>query len=125
QSQRNLWFHTGDIAKIGEDGLFYFVCRKAERIRVKGEMVSAFEIEEVFMGHCAVEDCVALAIKGELVEEDIKLLVVKKPGQSCTDEELLAYGKSRMAKFMLPKLVTFVDNLPRTPTGKIERGKLS
>jgi len=125
ESCRNLWFHTGDIARIDEDGLYYFMHRMAERIRVKGEMVSGYEVEEGALTHPAIEDCAAVGVPGEMGEEDIKLFVVLKPGQSLTADEVRAYCAGRMAKFMVPKHVAFLDDMPRTPTGKPEKGKLS
>lgn len=125
ETRRNLWFHTGDIAKLDAEGRFYFICRMAERIRVKGEMVSGFEVEEGALTHPAIEDCAAIGVPGEMGEEDIKLFVVLKDGQSLSGEDVQAHCAARMAKFMVPKHVAFLDDLPRTPTGKPEKGKLA
>ena len=125
QSRRNLWFHTGDIGQIDEQGLFYFLHRISERIRVKGEMVSAYEVEEGALTHPAVEDCAAIGIPDELAEEDIRLFVVTRPGHELSEEELRKHCSERMAKFMVPKIITFMDSLPRTSTGKPEKGKLA
>ena len=118
QSRRNLWFHTGDIACIDADGLFYFRCRKAERIRVKGEMVSAFEVEEVALQHPAVNDAAAVAIPSPLGEERIRLFVSVKPGASVSEAELLSHCRASMARYMVPEVITFLHDLPRTETGK-------
>ena len=125
QSRRNLWFHTGDIGCIDEDGLFYFMHRISERIRVKGEMVSAYEVEEGVLTHPAVADCAAIGVPAELSEEDIRLFVVRKPGMDLTEKEIRQHCSTRMAHFMVPKIITFLDNLPRTSTGKAEKGKLA
>lgn len=125
KSRRNLWFHTGDIAKFDEDGLFYFICRKAERIRVRGEMVSGFEVEEGVVSHPDVEDCAVIGVPSPLGEEDIKAFVVKKPDTSVTAEILKDHCRGRMAKFMVPAKIVFLDEIPRTPTGKPEKGKLA
>ncbi|MEM7432839.1 MAG: AMP-binding protein [Pseudomonadota bacterium] len=119
------WFHTGDIARIGDDGLFYFMHRMSERIRVRGEMVSAYEVEEGALTHPAVEDCAAVGVPARLVEEDVRLFVVTKPGATLTADELRAHCAERMAKFMVPRDVVFIDDMPRTPTGKPEKGKLA
>jgi len=124
-SRRNLWFHTGDIAKLDKDGLFYFICRKAERIRVRGEMVSGFEVEEGILLHPDVEDCAVVAVESPLGEEDIKAFVVLKSNQSLNTSELLEHCRQKMAKHMVPKQVVMLDEIPRTPTGKPEKGKLS
>jgi len=124
-SRRNLWFHTGDVAKLDKDGLFYFICRKAERIRVRGEMVSGFEVEEGILLHPDVEDCAVVAVESPLGEEDIKAFVVLKSNQSLNTSELLEHCRQKMAKHMVPKQVVMLDEIPRTPTGKPEKGKLS
>ena len=125
ESWRNLWFHTGDIARIDKDGYFYFICRKNERIRVKGEMVSGYEVEEGVLKHTAVEDCAVIGVPDETGEESIKLFVVLKPGMSLSGEDLRAHCAENMAKFMIPKFIVFLDHMPRTSTGKPEKGKLT
>lgn len=125
KSWRNLWFHTGDIGKLDEQGRFYFMHRMSERIRVKGEMVSAYEVEEAALSHPKVEDCAAIGVPGEMVEEDIALFVVKKSEAELSEQELIQHCKDRMAKFMIPKHIVFLDQMPRTSTGKPEKGKLS
>ena len=125
ESRRNLWFHTGDVARLDEEGRFYFMHRMSERIRVKGEMVSGYEVEEGVLSHSAVEDCAAIGVPGEMGEEDIKIFVVKKKDMALTTEELRQHCSERMAKFMIPRHIVFVDELPRTPTGKTEKSKLA
>ena len=122
---RNFWFHTGDIGRMDEQGRFYFRYRKAERIRVRGEMVSGFEVEEGVLSHEAVEDAAAIGVKASLGEEDIRVFVTLKQGAVLTPDELIAHCKKVMAKFMVPAIVTILDELPRTPTGKVEKGKLA
>ncbi len=124
ESRRNLWFHTGDIARIGKDGYFYFKCRMAERIRVRGEMVSAFEVEEGALSHPAIEDAAAIGYASELGEEEIRLFVVLKQGTRLSAEAIQAHCAERMAKFMVPSIITFIDQMPRTPSGKPEIAKL-
>jgi len=118
------WFHTGDIGRVDEQGRFYFRYRIAERIRVRGEMVSGFEVEEGILSHPAVEDAAAIGIPSDLGEEDIQLFVTLKPAASVTTEELKSYCAKRMAKFMVPSVITILDEMPRTSTGKPEKAKL-
>lgn len=125
RSRRNLWFHTGDIGRLDEEGRFYFRHRKAERIRVRGEMVSGFEVEEGALSHPSIEDAAAIGIPAPLGEEDIRLFVTLKPGSALTAEEIRAHCRDRMAKFMVPAHVTILKDMPRTPTGKPEKGKLA
>ncbi|WP_025771169.1 AMP-binding protein [Thioalkalivibrio sp. HK1] len=124
-SRKDLWFHTGDIARLDENNLFYFMHRMSERIRVKGEMVSAYEVEEGALAHVAVQDCAAIGVQSEWGEEAIKLFVVKKPGFEVSADELKKHCADRMARFMVPEHIVFLDELPRTSTGKPEKGKLA
>lgn len=125
ESRRNLWFHTGDVARVDAEGRLYFMYRMSERIRVKGEMVSAYEIEEAALTHPDIQDCAAIGIPGEFGEEDVKLFVVLKSGGNLSEPALREYCAARMAKFMVPRHVAFIDEMPRTPTGKPEKGKLA
>ena len=125
ESRRNLWFHTGDIGRIDQDGFFYFMHRISERIRVKGEMVSAYEVEEGALTHPLIKDCAAIGIPSELGEEDIKLFVVLKPGTDLSANELQRHCAENMAKLMVPRYVVFLDEMPLTSTGKPEKGELA
>ena len=90
ETRRNLWFHTGDIGSLDEDGRFYFRCRMAERIRVSGEMVSGFEVEEGVLCHEGIEGAAAIGVPAALGEEDIRLFVTLKPGVGLTEEDIRA-----------------------------------
>ena len=125
ESRRNLWFHTGDIGRLDNDGLFYFMHRVSDRIRVKGEMVSGYEVEEAILTHIAVQDCAVIGVPGEMGEEDIRAFVTFKKGRSATTEDLKEHCSMRVAKFMVPKQITALSEMPRTPTGKPEKGKLA
>lgn len=125
ESRRNLWFHTGDVARLDAEGRLYFMHRMSDRIRVKGEMVSAYEIEESALTHPDIEDCAAIGVPGEFGEEDVMLFVVRQAGSSLSESELRNYCATRMAKFMVPRHVSFIAAMPRTPTGKPEKGTLT
>jgi len=124
-SQQNDWLHTGDIGWLDNEGLFYFTCRMAERIRVKGEMISIFEVEEGALSHLEIEDAAAIGIPSEMGEEDIRLFVILKPSSSLTKDMIRTHCQTVMARFMVPKIITILKDMPRTPTGKIEKGKLA
>ena len=115
---RNDWFHTGDLARLDADGLLYFVSRMSERIRVRGEMVSGSEVEEVVLTHPAVEDCAVIGVPSDLGDDDVKAFVSLRPGAALSAEELRAFCRGRMSRFMVPTHVAFLGEMPRTPTGK-------
>jgi len=124
ESRRDGWFYTGDIASVDDDGLFYFHCRKSERLRIKGEMISAFEIEESVLLHPAVEDAAAIGVPADYGEESIHLFFTLKPGCVIEESELRAHCSQHLAKFMIPSVISKLDAMPRTPTGKTEKGTL-
>ncbi|WP_051791526.1 AMP-binding protein [Amycolatopsis jejuensis] len=121
---RNLWFHSGDLARVDEDGNFYFVGRKKEAIRRRGENISAFEVEEGIRQHAAVLDCAAFGVPSDLTEEEIKIAVVLKEGHDASAEEIWQFSLDTMARFQVPRYVEIVAALPVTPTGKIEKFRL-
>lgn len=121
---RNLWFHTGDLAYRDDEGFFYFVGRKKDAIRRRGENISAYEIEEIVTAHPAVLEAAAVGVPSELTEEEVKLSVVLREGASVSPEQLVAFCQQRMAKFMVPRYIEFMDDLPKTPTEKVEKYRL-
>lgn len=118
---RNLWFHTGDRAYRDEDGYFYFVDRIKDSIRRGGENISAFEVERSINGHPAVFESAAFGVPSELEEEELKVAVVLQPGADLDPAELVAHCRDRLPGFMVPRYVEFVDELPRTGTGKVAK----
>jgi crotonobetaine/carnitine-CoA ligase len=124
-SRRNLWFHTGDLARCDEDGYFYYVGRKSDSIRRRGENISAFEVEEVVKLHPEVLDAAAYGVPSELSEEDVMVAIVPRSGATEIDlAELVEFCRLRMAGYMVPRYIDVVDELPRTPTEKIEKRRL-
>ena len=121
---RNLWFHTGDMARKDEDGYFHFVDRKKDYIRRRGENISSFEIEKVVNAHASVVDSAAVGVKSEVGEDEVRIFVLVKEGSRLTPEELMVWCEPRMAYFMIPRYVDFVSEFPRNPVGRIEKFKL-
>lgn len=121
---RNLWFHTGDMLRQDDDGYFYFVDRKKDRIRRRGENVSSADVEFAVGSHPAVAECVALAHPASNNEDDIRVVAVLKPNDAVTPADLHAWLQSRLPKFMWPRYIEFVDRLPRTGTDKVEKLQL-
>jgi len=125
KSFRNLWFHTGDACEKDEEGNYYFVDRMGGVIRVKGELVSSYQIEDIINSYPKVDVCAALPIASEVGEEDdIAVFIVPKGGEELREEEIRKWAETEMPKFMWPKYIRFIDDLPRTPTSKVEKYKL-
>lgn len=123
-SRRDGWFHTGDLARRDPDGYFYFVGRRTDSIRRRGENISAFEVEEVVKLHPAVLDAAAYGVPSELTEDDVMVAVVARRGHSVDAAELTTFCAARMGSHMVPRYVDVVDHLPRTPTEKVEKATL-
>jgi crotonobetaine/carnitine-CoA ligase len=122
---RNLWYHSGDIGYLDEDGYLHFVGRQAHWVRVRGENVSAFEVEKVITEHSAVKDCAIVGVPAELGEEDIKAYVQLEDGASLDPSDVVAWCRERLAYFKVPRFVEFVSSFPRTITKQeIERHAL-
>jgi crotonobetaine/carnitine-CoA ligase len=124
ETYRNLWFHTGDYAKRDEDGYFYFVDRKKDAIRRRGENISSFEVEKVINAHPQILECAVFAVPSELGEDEVKANVVLKEDQTLPPERLIEFCNERMAHFAVPRYVEFVTELPKTPTNRIEKYRL-
>ncbi len=122
---RNLWFHTGDILRRDADGNYFYIDRKKERIRRRGENVSSSEVERGVAAHPAIAECVVIAHPAANGEDDIRLVAVRKAGTTVAPGELFAWLHERLPKFMLPRYIEFVDALPRTGTDKVEKRVLA
>ena len=113
---RNLWYHTGDIGYLDASGYLHFVGRQAHWVRVRGENVSAFEVEKVLTEHPGVADCGVVGVPAELGEEDIKAYVQPAESQAPDPAELVAWCEQRLAYFKVPRYVEIVEEFPRTIT---------
>ncbi|MFH1346417.1 MAG: AMP-binding protein, partial [Pseudomonadota bacterium] len=125
KSIRNFWFHTGDVARKEPSGIFTYIDRMADRIRVRGENVSSFQIEDIFNQNPSINICAAFpvpALEGD--EDDVVVYVVPSMADAGFEQRLQDWIKSAMPKFMQPKYIRIVDDIPRTPTNKIEKFKL-
>jgi carnitine-CoA ligase len=121
---RNLWFHTGDRGRTDEDGWFYFIDRMKDAIRRRGENISSFELERVVNTHDAVLESAAYGVPSELSEEEVMIAVVRKPGHEFGPEQLLDHCQEQMAHFAVPRYVRFLDELPKTPSQRVQKFKL-
>jgi len=121
---RNLWLHTGDIGMFDQEGFFYFVDRKKDYLRRRGENISSYEMETTFRAHEAIEDVAVHAVLSELTEDDVKVTAVLKPGMTLTEVELCLWAVERLPYFAVPRYVEFRTELPRNPVGRILKYQL-
>jgi crotonobetaine/carnitine-CoA ligase len=121
---RNLWFHTGDRGYMDEDGYIYFVDRKKDAIRRRGENISSYEVEQIILKHPAVLDVAAFPMRSEHSEDEVMVSVVTREGQTLSEAALIEHCNENMAYFMVPRFVEFVAELPKTMTEKVEKYKL-
>ncbi len=121
---RDGWFLTGDLGYRDAEGYFWFVARKKDIIRKRGENISGAELDRVIGGHPGVLEAAAIPVPSELGEDDILVAVVARPGASVTAAEVAAWCRERLAPIKVPRYVAFVEALPKTPTHRVEKYKL-
>jgi long-chain acyl-CoA synthetase len=118
-AMRGGWFHSGDMARTDEDGYFYIVDRKKDLIIRGGYNVYPREVEEVLYEHPKIREAAVLGVPHDEWGEEIGAAVVCHEGEQLAPEEVSAYVKERIAAYKYPRLVWFIDDLPKGPTGKI------
>lgn len=115
------WFHTGDLGQRRPDGYFVFLDRMKDTIRRRGENVSSYFVEKAVLDHPDVLEAVAVGVPSELSEEDVLIIVVRRPGTSLVAEELSAWCEQVLSDFMRPRYIEFREDLPRTETGRVHK----
>jgi long-chain acyl-CoA synthetase len=118
------WMHTGDIGYLDADGFLFVTGRLKELIIKGGENIAPREVDEALLRHPAVLEAAAVGIPDENYGQEIMACVVLKPGSRCTAEELAAFARSELGRFKAPKVIRLVDELPKGPSGKVQRLKL-
>ncbi|MFI5045946.1 MAG: long-chain-fatty-acid--CoA ligase [Acidimicrobiia bacterium] len=121
---RDGWLHMGDAGTLNEEGYLYIKDRIKDMIVTGGENVYPAEVERVLFEHDAVADAAVIGVPDERWGEVAKAFVVLKPGAAASDEELIAFCKSQIAGFKVPKTVSFLDKLPRNASGKVLKYEL-
>ena len=126
EAWRNLWLHTGDAGRFDSAGRLFFVDRIKDRIRRRGENISAFEIEEVLSRFSPIEECAAVGIRVEGAggEDEIKACVVAKEGATIDRVALLDFCVARMPRYAVPRFIEILAELPKTASGKVQRQEL-
>lgn len=117
------WLHTGDMARIDEDGYVYLVDRKKDLIIVGGENIYPIEVENAIHNHPKVYDVGVIGISDARLGEIVGAVIDVKPGESLTEQEILTFIDNLLPKYKRPRKIIF-DKVPRNPTGKIEKNKL-
>lgn len=118
---RNGWFHTGDAFRQDDQGNYFFVDRKKDAIRRRGENISSFEVESEVIAHPDVREAAAVGVPSQYSEEDVLVAVAPVEGRSIDPAELLEFLRERMAYFMVPRYIRTLDELPKTPTAKVRK----
>jgi crotonobetaine/carnitine-CoA ligase len=113
---RNGWFHTGDAFRCDEAGWYYYVDRMKDAIRRRGENISSFEVENFVIEHPDVADCAAVGVPAELGEDEVFVAIVPAQGAEVDPAALIAFLEERMPRFMVPRYVEVMDDLPRNET---------
>jgi crotonobetaine/carnitine-CoA ligase len=121
---RNGWFHTGDLLKQDADGYYYFVDRKKDAIRRRGENVSSMEVEREVVAHEEIHECAVVAVDFSDFEQEIKVFAIRAPGSTLTEADLARFLIDRLPRYAVPRYIEFVDDMPRTPTAKVRKHEL-
>jgi crotonobetaine/carnitine-CoA ligase len=121
---RNMWLHSGDIGKFDQDGFLYFVDRKKDYLRRRGENISSFEVETGLRAHPDIADVAVHAVFSDSGEDDVKATVVLKSAGAVTEEMLCRWAIERLPYFTIPRYFEFRSDLPRNPLGRVLKYQL-
>jgi crotonobetaine/carnitine-CoA ligase len=124
EKTRGGWIRSGDLAYKDEDDYFFFVDRKNDFMRRRGENISSFEVEKIVNSHPKILESAAYAIPSELGEDDVMVAIVTQPGEQLDPTELMQHCETHMAYFMIPRYVRFVDAFPKTGTERTMKYQL-
>ena len=123
-SLRDGWLFTGDLGWLDDDNYLYFVDRKKDVIRRRGENISSQEVEDVIKSHEHVLDCAIIAVPSELGEDEVKAYITPRPGASPQPEDVIYWCADRLAYFKVPRYIEIRDELPRTPSLRVRKDVL-
>jgi crotonobetaine/carnitine-CoA ligase len=121
---RNLWFHSGDLGRMDADGTFYFLDRKKDAIRRRGENISSMELEAEICEADSVVEAAVVGVPSDVGEEDVRAVVVPRDPETFDPAGLIDFLRDRVPAFMLPRYVTVAEALPKTPTEKVRKTEL-
>jgi crotonobetaine/carnitine-CoA ligase len=121
---RDGWFLTGDLVRRDDEDYFYFIARKKDIIRRRGENISGAELDRVASSHPDVLEAAAIGVPSDLGEEEILIVVVPKPGLTLTPADIVEWCRARLAPMKVPRYVAFTDALPHTPSHRVAKHRL-
>lgn len=124
EAWRNGWFHTGDVFMQDADGDFIFVDRLKDTIRRRGENISSYELEIELLSHPDIREAAAIGVPSEYSEDEVLAVLSPVPGRQLIPEEVIEFLVPRLPYFMLPRYIQVIDELPKTPTEKIQKNLL-
>jgi crotonobetaine/carnitine-CoA ligase len=122
---RDGWLYTGDLGYYDEQGDFYFVGRKTDSIRRRGENISAWEVERILNSHPLIQESAVIGVPAEVGEEDLKAFIQCVPGAALDPAELIRWCEPRMPYFQIPRYIVWVNGFDKTPTQRIRKKDLS
>jgi crotonobetaine/carnitine-CoA ligase len=114
-------FHSGDLLRRDADGYFYFVGRRKDMVRRRGENISCAEVEMAIEAHPDLLECAVFGVPSEMTEEEVMACVVLRPGRTLDPQAWREFLRPRLARFMLPRYLRLLPALPKTPTDKVEK----
>lgn len=118
---RNLWHHTGDHGRFDEDGFLYFVDRKKDSLRRRGENISSMEVESAIKTNPKVADAAIVAVPSELTEDEVMACLQLAEGETVEPDEMFTFFKESLPYFVVPRYVRIVAELPKTPTLRVQK----
>ncbi len=124
ETSRNWWYHTGDVGIIDDDNFLFFVDRKADYLRRRGENIASFEVESIIMGQGQIADVAVHAVPSPMSEDDLKITATLVDGANLTEEELFLWCVEQLPYFALPRYIEFRKELPRSPVGRVLKREL-
>jgi long-chain acyl-CoA synthetase len=121
---RDGWFYTGDIGYMDDEGYLFISDRKKEMIIAGGYNIYPREIDEVLFEHPKIQEAAAVGVPDPYRGETVKAFIATKAGETLTEDEVIAFCREKLAAYKVPKLVEFMDELPKSTVGKVMRRKL-
>lgn len=121
---RNRWLHSGDMCRMDEDGWIYFVGRGKDTIRRRGENISCYELETMLSACEGVLECASIPVPSSVGEDEIKVVVALREGVALSFADIMAFCEEKMPKFMIPRYIELVPEIPKLPNEKVDKERL-